>query len=300
MTIVRLLWGSLPDQIKGSLRQRWPLTAIRHRRERIEAERERIARRKQFAMNYYQNVIALIDEWVPKHTEDANFYYRLAPLNRHHLAHAISSVTRAPVDQVMNLFDELEGDRLLRDHFITGIQALDLPRDITIEYGRRIGWYAFVRILRPRVVVETGVDLGVGACILASALLRNAETGHEGRYFGTEIRPDAGQLFNGKYASVGEIIYGDSIASLNSFPPTIDLFVNDSDHSPDYEYLEYVTIRDRLSSRAIVLGDNCHVTDSLSRFSRESSRDFIFFSEKPENHWYPGAGIGISFVRAPL
>jgi predicted O-methyltransferase YrrM len=299
MTIVRSMWNSLPEDIKGFLRSKWPLTAIRRRLHEasMEGEQERVARRRQFAMKYYERPLALVDEWARKHTEDANFYYRLTPLNRLHLAHAISSVTHVPVDRVMDLFSEVEDDRSLRKHFLRETRTLGLPKDISIEYGRRIGWYAFVRILRPRVVVESGVDLGVGACILASALLRNAESGNEGRYFGTEIRSEAGQLLKDIYASVGEIIYGDSIASIKSFPRPIDVFINDSDHSPDYEYLEYLAIRDRLSSRAIVLGDNAHVTDSLSRFSRECSRDFIFFSEKPADHWYPGAGIGISFAR---
>lgn len=75
----------------------------------------------------------------------------------------------------------------------------------------------------------------------------------------------------------------------------MDLFINDSDHSSDYEYKEYQVIRDKLSSNAVILGDNSHVTESLSRFSHESGRQFLFFKEIPANHWYPGAGIGISF-----
>jgi hypothetical protein len=28
-----------------------------------------------------------------------------------------------------------------------------------------------------------------------------------------------------------------------------------------------------------------------------SYRNFLFFKEEPEEHWYPGAGIGIAFPR---
>lgn len=145
-------------------------------------------------------------------------------------------------------------------------------------------------------MIETGIDHGVGSCVLASALLRNTEEGKPGRYYGTEIRWEAGQLFCGAYASAGEILYGDSIESLKNFGEKMNVFINDSDHSAEYEYEEYCVIRDKLSDNGIILGDNSHVTNSLSRFSRETSRSFIFFSEKPENHWYPGAGIGISFL----
>jgi hypothetical protein len=93
----------------------------------------------------------------------------------------------------------------------------------------------------------------------------------------------------------GEILYGDSLASLRAFPHRIDLFINDSDHSADYEMAEYEAVAGKLTEYAIVLGDNAHVSDVLAQFSRREGRRFLFFREEPENHWYPGAGIGISF-----
>ena len=75
----------------------------------------------------------------------------------------------------------------------------------------------------------------------------------------------------------------------------IDLFINDSDHSANYEFLEYQAISNKLSDSAVILGDNSHVTNSLMQFSKETKREFLFFQEKPLEHWYPGAGIGISF-----
>lgn len=198
-------------------------------------------------------------------------------------------------DIIIQYFEELEGDTELRKHLEKALKGTHYGKDIEIDFGRRLGWYTFVRVLKPRVVVETGVDHGVGSCVLASALLRNIEEGYDGKYYGTEIRPEAGQLYSGKYAVTGRILYDDSITSLKKLNEQIDLLVNDSDHSGEYEYREYLTVADKLSDLAVILGDNAHVTDSLSRFSREQGRKFIFFAEKPENHWYPGAGIGISY-----
>ena len=56
---------------------------------------------------------------------------------------------------------------------------------------------------KPALVVEMGVDHGVGSCIISAALLRNIEEGFEGRYSGTEINPFAGMLLSDKYATVG-------------------------------------------------------------------------------------------------
>ena len=95
---------------------------------------------------------------------------------------------------------------------------------------------------------------------------------------------------------MGKILYGDSIQTLLQFNDKIDLFINDSDHSSEYEYREYMTIKDKMNAGGIILGDNSHDTDKLAIFSFETNRNFLFFSEEPRGHWYPGAGIGISYA----
>lgn len=252
-------------------------------------------RRRSIAMSYYDAKIKMIKDWVWKDTETSNFYYKLTEFNRDHLAQLISSITGQTYEKIIGYFVELESDVELRQHLERTLKGTHYGQDIEIDYGRRLGWYAFVRVLKPKVVVETGVDHGVGSCVLSSALLRNISEGYDGKYYGTELRPEAGQLYRGQYATAGEILYGDSIESLKKLGEKIDLFINDSDHSGDYEYNEYKTIAGNLSENGVILGDNSHVTDSLSRFSRESKRKFIFFAEKPDSHWYPGAGIGISY-----
>jgi hypothetical protein len=62
------------------------------------------------------------------------------------------------------------------------------------------------------------------------------------------------------------------------------LFINDSDHSAKYEGEEYQVVAPKLSERAIVLGDNVHLTAKLARFSRVSGRSFIMFYERPKDH----------------
>jgi predicted O-methyltransferase YrrM len=199
----------------------------------------------------------------------------------------------------MKYIKEIEEDRELRKHIqdVTAKSALSITADKTVRFGRRIGWYALTRALKPKTVIESGVDKGLGSCVLAAALKRNKEEGYEGQYYGTDINPEAGYLLSGDYANYGCILYGDSIESLRNFDGMIDLFINDSDHSADYEAEEYKTIANKLSEHAIILGDNSHYTDKLLEFSLRTGRHFVFFREEPRDHWYPGAGIGISFKR---
>ena len=59
--------------------------------------------------------------------------------------------------------------------------------DAIVSFGRRLAWYAIARVMKPTVIVETGVAHGIGACVLCTALLRNAEEGDPGRYAGSHL-----------------------------------------------------------------------------------------------------------------
>lgn len=237
-------------------------------------------------------------KWLFVSKETTNFVYELEEKNKNYLAAMISNITGEEIGKVLKYFYEIENDDQLFEHLKTKIAESkeSVKTDNNFKYGRRIGWYAFVRILKPKIVIETGIDKGLGSCVLASALIKNKEEGFEGYYYGTDINPKAGYLFDGVYKKFGEILYGDSIESLKKFDKKIDLFINDSDHSSEYEYNEYLTIQNKLTGNAVILGDNSHCSDKLYKFSLENGRRFLFFKEEPANHWYPGAGIGISFT----
>ena len=247
------------------------------------------------ALSYYKDKIKMINKWCLLDKETSNFYYKLTNLNRNYLAHVISVVTGEKHEKIISYFKELEENEELKTHIKNSIIKSGYGKDIQVDYGRRIGWYAIIRICKPKVIVETGVHHGVGACVIINALIKNHEENFTGAYYGTDIDINSGKLISGKYNDFGKVIYGDSINSLKNFEKKIDIFINDSDHNEEYEYNEYITILNKLSSKAIILGDNCHVTEKLSVFSLKNKRNFIFFEEKPESHWYPGAGIGFSY-----
>ena len=232
-------------------------------------------------------------------SEITNFTYDLTELNENYLVHVVVLVTGKPFSVIRGYIAEARCDTALRAHIDKGLRARGQePSPADCPFGRRLGWYALARALKPGVIVETGVDRGHGSVLLCAALLRNAQEGRGGRYFGTDINPAAGWLLDGPYASVGKILYGDSLASLAALDEKIDLFINDSDHSADYEYREYRAVCDKLAPDSVIVGDNAHVTDRLMRFSEETGRRFIYFQEEPKNHWYPGGGIGIAFSAA--
>jgi len=255
--------------------------------------------RFELGLSYFKTPLAELLDWLVKSKENTNFTYDLSAMNREHLAWFVVGVTGLPVAQVRQYLREIEEDEDLKQHVrrCTLASAESYQADEEARYGRRIGWYAFVRAIKPRVVVETGVDKGIGTCVLAAALMKNAAEGSPGLVYGLDINPQAGFLFKEPYSRYGRLLFGDSLATLNAFDQTIDLFIHDSNHDPVFERQEFETVQAKLAPEALILSDNAHVTAELYKYAEETGRQFLYFQEKPADHFYPGGSIGAAFFK---
>ncbi|NGM12061.1 O-methyltransferase [Verrucosispora sioxanthis] len=236
--------------------------------------------------------------WLVASREHHNYTYELTKLSRHHLAWFVSVVCELPVKQVRGYLAEIESDDALRQHIssaIAGAARRGLA-DRQVRYARRIGWYAIVRARRPKHIVETGVDKGLGSCVLAAALLRNAAEGHPGRVSSIDINPEAGYLARtAPWSEVIDLVIGDSVESITALDRPVDLFLHDSDHSRAYERREFAAVESKLAPGAMLLTDNVTHTNVLAEHAERTGRRFLAYRETPANHWYPGDGIGVAW-----
>lgn len=232
--------------------------------------------------------------WLLTSREHTNFTYDLTGLNRTHLAWFGAAATDLPVAQVRGYLDELQCDQDLRDHIRRSTLASGRAglADPDVRYGRRAGWYALIRALRPEHVVETGTDKGLGSCVLAAALLRNGA----GRLTTIDVNPEAGYLLGGRYREVAQLRTGDSVRTLSALAEPVDFFLHDSDHSAAHEAAELTAVEPLLAGRAAVLSDNARVTNELASWAEARGHRFLFFDERPAHHWYPGSGIGLALT----
>lgn len=235
-------------------------------------------------------VLRLSARWLLRSREHTNLTYHLTRLNREQLAWFVALVAGIPAQQARGYLDELEHDADLRRHVAAATRASARRglADGTVRYGRRLGWYALVRALRPAHVVETGTDKGLGSCVLAAALLRNGT----GRLTTIDTNPDAGYLLLPPYRDVTDLRLGSSVEILPGLTPQVDLFLHDSDHSPGYERAELAAVERRLRPDALVLSDNADRTAELSTWAERRGRRFAYFAERPAEHWFAGGGIG--------
>lgn len=253
-------------------------------------------RRAYMALDYVAERLVAMARWTLVARETTNLTYPLTPLNERYLGHLIANVTGASVGRVLELMREPAEDAAL--HADLDARSRAAPDAWMVarhpEFGRRVGWYALVRLLHPAMVVEAGVDKGLGASLLCRALDRNAAEGHSGRYVGIDINPAAGSLFGGPWSRHGRIEIGDSRHVLAAFDRSIDLFISDSDHDPAFEATEYEVAAAHLSDHATIVADNAHVSVALARFAEEHGWCFHYLREEPDRHWYPGASIAIA------
>lgn len=242
-------------------------------------------------------VLGASARWLFTSREHHNYTYDLTALNRTHLAWFVAQVCGVPVAAVRGWFAELDSDAALRDQLesATAGSARRGLADRQVRYGRRIGWYAMVRARRPAHVVETGVDKGLGSCVLAAALLRNAAEGHPGRLSALDINPAAGYLVGPPWGTVVDLVLGDSVASIGALATPVDLFLHDSDHAAAHERAELAAVEPKLAAGALLLTDNVTGTDVLARHAEATGRRFLAFTERPARHWFPGDGIGAAW-----
>ena len=229
--------------------------------------------------------------WLFRSKEFANFTYDLTPSNKEYLAWFIANVCDTSEGEIRGYFEELESSVRLQKCINDRLQQHRRGNEIDSEafFGRRIGWYAIVRATKPKIVVETGTEKGLGSLVLAEALIKN----ESGRLITIDMEPSSGLLIGPEYGGVIERMIDNSLQAISKID-RIDLFIHDSDHSAEHESREFKLLQSRLSSKGIVLSDNSHVTTELAKWSLEHGRRFVYFAEQPLNHWYPGAGIGVS------
>lgn len=251
-----------------------------------------------WALTFCVRQAGVMTRWAFASKEYYNHTYHLTALNRSYLVSYIAVISGHPHAEIEGYFRELETDTALRS--VLEQQTLHSPdrhnSDVEPRYGRRLGWYALVRATKPRVIMETGVDRGLGTVVIAAAMLRNEREGFPGLVYATDIIPECGHLIAEPYKSRCRILLGDSVETLKKFPEPVDIFLHDSDHRPEYEWAEFIAVEPRLHAASIVMSDNSQQSPKMLEFAERIGKSYLYFQDQPADHWWPGDGIGAAFV----
>ena len=231
--------------------------------------------------------------------ETSTLTYKLTPANENYLMFLVAAVTGKDITTISGYFDEIKKNTELRDFVINKIASSHYrnKKDLRCDFGSRIAWYAIIRANKSKVVVENGIEMGLTALALCSAIARNREEGFEGEYYGLDINPEAGYLLTGSsFTAFTKLIINDSINSLAQFEKKpVDFYFSDGLRTYDYEKKEFAVLMDKVGTQAVIVTNKANFSSALAEMATEKKKRFAYFQEQPLDHWYPGSGLGILF-----
>lgn len=224
--------------------------------------------------------------------ELTNLTYDIENLDE--LAAFVANGLDHPVDEISEFIREPLEDEVFLDD-LRALLRRRPDRNPDPRFGRRLGWYAIVRALKPFLVVETGVHDGLGSALLLQALERNGS----GRLLGFDVDPGSGWLVPERLRARYEFVAGDIRSTLAETLDgrAVEFFIHDSLHTYEHERFEFETALRHAVHGVVLASDNAHVTTALSDVCEIRDLRFALFVERPRDHFYPGAGLGLGVRR---
>lgn len=220
--------------------------------------------------------------------EPDNYTYEIA--NEEDLARWAAAVVRCDVDLAAAFVSEPHRDATLTARLRAATAGHWLWSKRSPPFGKRLGWYALTRALRPRLVIETGTHDGLGALLLLRALELNAQDGHPGRLVSFDVNPTAGWLV-GEHP-LWELRLESSqpgISEVLAAQGALDIFIYDGWHTYAAERADLEAAAAHLSEQGVLLSDDAQVSRALRDVSERLGFDYLEFQEIPIGHFYAGA-----------
>lgn len=183
---------------------------------------------------------------------------------------------------VEEAFSELEQDETFVRQISKRYERVRPDSPIAFSIGRFKVWYAIVRLLKPNVVLETGVHDGLSSTLILRAMSLNCRgclLSIDLPSLDLPIHVDGpGWLVPEELKSRWRLNIGDArllLPRLSHEYAPIDVFIHDSDHSSEFQNFEYRTVRPFLSTTGLLLTDDA-IPEMFSKLAEEWKADAFF------------------------
>ncbi|MCC7360937.1 MAG: class I SAM-dependent methyltransferase [Anaerolineales bacterium] len=226
-----------------------------------------------------------------------NWYYDIG--NDDEAAAFAAQVTASDIDRARTFILELRNHQAFYTQLSERLLQTRFRPHGRLPVGRRLSWYAIIRLVQPEICVETGVHDGLGSAVILQALEDNFRLhGKAGQLISID-RPSSdlpadfpaqpGWLVPPTLRHRYDLRLGDARQLLPAIATeySIGFFIHDSDHSPQHERFEIETVWPAMKPGGIVMTDNG--PEVLRQFARQENTSFFTFREQVLKHTYPGA-----------
>jgi predicted O-methyltransferase YrrM len=184
-------------------------------------------------------------------------------------------------DIVSELFQEIERSNLTSTLTRRIADRRGLPIGGMTTTGRGPVLYVICRLVKPKIVVETGVASGVSSAYILHALHQNGQ----GTLYSIDYPTPGEELQTGwlvpeEMRNRWRLIRGKSSEKLPDLLNDIlevDLFLHDSDHSYQNMRFEFETVWPYLRKEGILLSDDTHRNESFFDFAKSINKKWVRF-----------------------
>jgi hypothetical protein len=225
--------------------------------------------------------------------ETHSYSYELENVDE--LCSFIQRCTGAPRRRVARYIQEACTDPELTARLRRRVRwRIDTKRHLPL--GNRLLWYALVRVVKPRLTVETGIYQGLGSLMLLRALERNAQEGVEGRLISIDHDPDSGWLVPERLRDRWTPVVGDIEADLEDAlaGEQVDIFIHESDHNQALQRLEFATALVHSSNELYVIDSSGLELPVLQGLCGVLGGEQHLFMEQPRSHFYRPVGTAVA------
>jgi len=166
---------------------------------------------------------------------------------------------------------------------------LDFKRHMPI--GSRLAWYVTARALKPELIVETGIYMGLGSLVFLRALERNAEEGHPGELMSFDTNSLAGRLVRRDLRGRWHRVIGFTGTTL---PPAlrgrrVGILVHDTAHTEATQRLEFEAALAHAAPRLVLVDGSGGYVPTLEELCRERDGSYHRVHLRSHAHVHPGS-----------
>jgi predicted O-methyltransferase YrrM len=205
---------------------------------------------------------------------------------------ALAAALRRPVDELSAYAAETHVDpelnQLLRRHLRWRLDTKRQP-----PLGNRLAWYVMVRARKPRLVVETGIYLGLGSLALLRAIERNAQEGNPGELMSFDTLRSAGTMVREPMRRHWRRIVGSTHDEL--LPALsgrrVDMLFQDTPHTEENQRFEFGTALAHAGPQLLLLDSSGGHAGTLRALCSEQGGTYHEIAMRSRRHIDPGGAI---------
>jgi predicted O-methyltransferase YrrM len=213
---------------------------------------------------------------------------------------ALAAALGRPTEQLARYAAETHRDPELGELLARHVRwRFDVKRRMPL--GNRLAWYVMARALKPKLVVETGIYLGLGSLALLRALERNREEGSPGELMSFDTNPRAGSIVRDQARDGWQRFVGFTHELL--LPALedrrVDMFFQDTPHTMENQCFEFGAALSHAAPRLLLVDGSGGYAPTLQSMCAERNGTYHRIALRPRDHPFPEMQIAFAVFQKP-